>query len=334
MVFTGTGHPGDSIIITDTGASISGATGFVQANGWFSISGNYQLSSGDQVSAHSGSAGGPSANIVIVSAAAAVTASALSTTISAGATIITVSGAPGSTVVISVGPPGVGPPPAQVLGTAVIPASGEVGVSLSQPVAQGATLTTSVGGDAGAPVVVAGGLAIAPVVQVGTVLAGNSVINGTGQPGATVQAVDSQGNVLGSTVVNAQGTFALNLSGATANQSVSIIENGVKAGPLLPTFALNAEKAFTNVNVFNPEKGGNLSIGFVAQTDGQVTVKVYNIAGSLVRPVFDTTCSAGQQYQANWDGKNGDGSTVASGVYFISVKGAGVRTIRKVVVLK
>ena len=63
-------------------------------------------------------------------------------------------------------------------------------------------------------------------------------------------------------------------------------------------------------------------------------MKVFDLSGELVRPVFDDTVTHGLWFQATWDGRNYDGSTVASGVYFVSVRGAGIRSIRKVIVLK
>lgn len=90
----------------------------------------------------------------------------------------------------------------------------------------------------------------------------------------------------------------------------------------------------TNKNVFNPEQGGTLTISLKAPDSGRVTVKVYNIAGELVRPVFEADVQAGLWFQAIWNGRNEDGDIVASGVYFVSVKGAGIKSIRKVVLMK
>lgn len=75
-------------------------------------------------------------------------------------------------------------------------------------------------------------------------------------------------------------------------------------------------------------------VSFKAPLDGRVTVKIFDLSGELVRPVFDDTVAHGLWYQANWDGNNYAGSTVASGVFFVSVQGAGIRNIRKVIVLK
>ena len=87
-------------------------------------------------------------------------------------------------------------------------------------------------------------------------------------------------------------------------------------------------------NVFKPGQGGTLVISFKADVDGMVTVKVFNLAGELIEPVFNAPVQAGLWFQAQWDGKNQYDETVASGVYFISVQGAGIRSIRKVIVLK
>lgn len=86
--------------------------------------------------------------------------------------------------------------------------------------------------------------------------------------------------------------------------------------------------------MFKPGLGGNITLSVRAPSDGHVTVKVYDIAGDLVRPVFEADVQKGLWFQATWDGRNGDGDTVASGVYFVSVRGAGIRSIRKVVVIR
>jgi hypothetical protein len=87
-------------------------------------------------------------------------------------------------------------------------------------------------------------------------------------------------------------------------------------------------------NVFYPEKGSPLFIGIKAPKDGRVTVKIYDIAGGLVLPVCEMDLKAGITVQASWNGHNDDGSMVASGIYFVSIQGAGIRRILKVVVLK
>lgn len=68
--------------------------------------------------------------------------------------------------------------------------------------------------------------------------------------------------------------------------------------------------------------------------DGRVTVRIFNLAGEMVRPVFEADLRAGLWFQATWDGRNPDGEAVANGVYFVSVQGGGINSIRKVVLLR
>ena len=46
----------------------------------------------------------------------------------------------------------------------------------------------------------------------------------------------------------------------------------------------------------------------------QVTLRIYNMLGQLVKTVVDEHQSEGY-YKAVWDGRNETGSTVASGIY-------------------
>jgi flagellar hook assembly protein FlgD len=104
--------------------------------------------------------------------------------------------------------------------------------------------------------------------------------------------------------------------------------------PTLAPSATAEVPVVTNKNFFNPGNGEVLTINLKAVKDGAVNVRVYNVAGELVRLPFDAYAPAGRWFQATWDGKNDQGEAVASGVYFISVRGAGVKGIKKVIVLK
>jgi hypothetical protein len=92
--------------------------------------------------------------------------------------------------------------------------------------------------------------------------------------------------------------------------------------------------AVLSTNVFRPEQGGTLTVSANPSQDGKVTVKLYDIGGHLIRPIFDGDVKAGIWFQAHWDGHNDDGSLVSSGIYFVSVHGAGIKTILKVILLK
>ena len=76
-----------------------------------------------------------------------------------------------------------------------------------------------------------------------------------------------------------------------------------------------------------------MKIAAIPLRDGLLAIKIFNMAGELVRPIFLDQVAAGTEIQANWDGRSDDG-LVASGLYFISVQGAGIKAVRKVIVMR
>ena len=66
---------------------------------------------------------------------------------------------------------------------------------------------------------------------------------------------------------------------------------------------------------------------------GHVTLKVYNVAGQLVRTLVDEVRDAAA-YSIAWDGRNNIGSQVASGIYFYKMETNGFSETRKMVLLR
>jgi len=90
-------------------------------------------------------------------------------------------------------------------------------------------------------------------------------------------------------------------------------------------FAL--EKAFPNP--FNP----TVAVSFSLPDASQISLRIYNIRGQLVKSLLDGWIDAGA-HQVIWDGRNENGETVGSGVYFCQlVSGRHSRTA-KLVLLK
>ncbi len=316
-------------MITVNGGNVG--SGVVALDGTFSISVGGALSNGDVVEAHGGSATGPSLGSVTVVTGSGTAATPIGT-VSGGASVITVNGAPGETVLIVGDPDGPGPAVDQVLGSAVVGPSGQVAVWLDTPLQPGGTFDVLMNGHleySG----VAGPLGPAPVIVLGAVIEEGSVISGTGVPGSTVYAVDDQGLILGSVVVDAQGNFLLPVSGAVAGHQVKVIQDGVEASRLLSAFKMGGEKGFLSTNIFKPGLGPDLDLSFKPDQDDHVTVKIFNAAAELIRPVVEMDVKAGVLYGAKWDGKNAYGEGVASGIYVVSVYGKTTRILKKVIVI-
>jgi fibronectin type 3 domain-containing protein len=88
-----------------------------------------------------------------------------------------------------------------------------------------------------------------------------------------------------------------------------------------------------NANLLKPLTGQQLGIYFVAPDSGPVELDVYNISGHPIRALY-ATAIADIAVNVTWDGKDRDGSWVASGIYLIEIKAPGLHQIKKVLVVK
>lgn len=329
--FNGTGTPGDTVVLTVNGTPL-GSTTVVQPDGTWSITvpaGSLPgggLNPGDAVVAHSGSATGPGSTTATVVPASGSPAVAVLSTVDNGATVVTFIGTAGETVSI-LGPGG------EVLGTTVVGTSGPSSIVLNGPVSAG-PLSIASNGHVDGTVSDSGISGSAPIIQQGAVLSEGSTVTGSGTPGATIQVVSGDGVLLGSTTVQPDGSFAVDVTGARDGSSIKVLQNGVAVDLSQTVQHLGTAKAFLSRNVFRPGKDSPLSIGFKGQADERVTVKIFNLSGETVRLVATIEVRSGVLYALKWSGENDDGETVASGLYIVSVYGPHTRILKKVVVLK
>jgi hypothetical protein len=82
-------------------------------------------------------------------------------------------------------------------------------------------------------------------------------------------------------------------------------------------------------NPFNP----STQIKFDLKEKGYVTLKVYNVAGQLVRTLVSGVRDA-SSYTITWDGKNDRGGAVASGIYFYKMDTKDFSQTKKMVMLR
>ncbi len=86
-------------------------------------------------------------------------------------------------------------------------------------------------------------------------------------------------------------------------------------------------------NVFNPAKNQKATLRYQAATSGRYRMVIYTLAGDVVKTLVDRDEIAGMS-SVDWDGKNGSGDIVASGIYLVHFEGPSVRTTKKVAVVK
>ena len=65
---------------------------------------------------------------------------------------------------------------------------------------------------------------------------------------------------------------------------------------------------------------------------GRIAVVVYNTLGQAVRVLFDGNAVGRMELQ--WDGRDGNGHALASGVYFVRARAPGFAAVRKVALLQ
>jgi hypothetical protein len=93
--------------------------------------------------------------------------------------------------------------------------------------------------------------------------------------------------------------------------------------------ALKNSLAQNYPNPFNPQT----TIAFTLKDRGQVSLKVYNVNGELVRTLANETRAVGS-HQLTWDGRNDSGQPVSSGVYFYKLVSNNFSQTKKMVLLK
>jgi hypothetical protein len=82
-------------------------------------------------------------------------------------------------------------------------------------------------------------------------------------------------------------------------------------------------------NPFNP----STTIGFTVAAPGRVTLVVYDIAGRQVRVLVDDMRRA-SRYEVTWDGKDGGGRAVASGLYLYKLETGQGSVTKKMILLR
>jgi hypothetical protein len=82
-------------------------------------------------------------------------------------------------------------------------------------------------------------------------------------------------------------------------------------------------------NPFNP----STTIGFELERAGRCRLAVYDLQGRLVRVLLDEQRSAGTG-SVTWDGLDGSGSRMSSGLYLVRLEGGGKTDLLKLTLVK
>jgi hypothetical protein len=99
------------------------------------------------------------------------------------------------------------------------------------------------------------------------------------------------------------------------NNERDVIETTEDAGTFVPTVSALGQN---RPNPFNPVT----TITYDVAAPGMVSIRVYDVSGQLVRTLVDEFTTTGR-HDAVWDGRNNNGETVTTGVYFYRMTAPG-----------
>jgi len=146
-------------------------------------------------------------------------------------------------------------------------------------------------------------------------------------------------------VVQVGDTLRLTVVEASTGKPIGKMDRRVTPDDLLraySTFHLTAENLIPGEtrllqnypNPFNPETW----LPYQLAEDADVSVVIYDALGQRVRQISLGSQSAGAYLDKNraayWDGRNGQGELVSSGVYFYQLRAGGYTSVKRLVVLK
>ncbi len=123
-----------------------------------------------------------------------------------------------------------------------------------------------------------------------------------------------------------EGHFILNAVNSAGIGGAAIIRGSMFYVRAVPAGQYNGvAEAICYPNPARMSRGDIVKIGHIAAGSGEVVVRVYNVAGELVRTLSEgggITENAGEKIAA-WDGRNENGERAASGIYLCRVTGEG-----------
>ncbi|QXT35501.1 BapA prefix-like domain-containing protein [Sphingomonas sanguinis] len=264
----GTGEPGATVTIRAADGTLLGS-GQVAPDGSFAVTLNPAQANGQSLQLVQTDAAGNASPVVTVPAPDITAPTGLTATINGDGAVVTGVGEVGATVTVR-------DPGGTIIGTAVVGANGSYAAPLTPAQIDGQTLGVTqadAAGNVSAPLAPVAPDLTAPLAPLGTVSADGTLVNGTGEPGATVTVRDAAGQVLGTGQVAADGSFAVPLSSAQLNgQALSVVQADA-AGNISPPLSLTALDTTAPIGLTASVDGTGTIVSGQAEAGAAITVR-------------------------------------------------------------
>src|SRR5690606_4029895 len=105
---------------------------------------------------------------------------------------------------------------------------------------------------------------------------------------------------------------------STGHRLLSAIYKSVSTTNVINEITENPENYILYKNYPNPFNPST-TIKFSVSDNSFVSIKVYNILGKEIKLLLKENLPAGEHY-IQWEGKDNDGNSLSSGIYFIQMK--------------
>ncbi|WP_322964062.1 BapA/Bap/LapF family large adhesin [Sphingomonas fuzhouensis] len=272
---SGTGEAGATVTIRAADGTLLGS-GQVGTDGNFAVALTPAQANGQSLQLVQTDAAGNASPIVTVAAPDITAPTGLTAAISGDGAIVTGVGEAGATVTIR-------DPIGAIIGTAIVGTNGSYVAVLTPGQVNGQTLQVTqadAAGNVSAPVAPVAPDLTAPLAPLGTISADGTSVNGTGEAGATVTVRSATGQLLGSAVVAADGSFAVPLSPAQTNgQTLSVVQADVAGNVSLP-LSLTALDTSAPVGLTASVDGTGTIVS--GQAEAGATITVRDPAGTII----------------------------------------------------
>ena len=114
------------------------------------------------------------------------------------------------------------------------------------------------------------------------------------------------------------------------DQTQNILPNAF----ILKGYLMSGNQLIPVNSLYKPGEGGFLSIKWSLEKIENVSIKIYNTRGEIIKVITDNQNCLPQAYHYDWDGTADGRKKISSGIYFIKMVAGSFVITRKIVIVR